>query len=134
MATMTTKRTPIHHRERLDYPMPWESRPVSCERWRKHRERLLAECHVGRRPHEWWTYEKGCRPPEKQTQALYTMGELRADELAKLTQRWREVYEEAVKQLVRFITWFQTRPKDKRRDRHRHPPTMPIPWNQRPLA
>jgi creatinine amidohydrolase len=44
------------------------------------------------------------------------------------------VYEEAVKQLVRFISWFQTRPKDVRRDRHRHPPTMPLPWNQRPLS
>ena len=27
-------------------------------------------------------------------------------------------------------TWFKDRPKDLRRDRHRTPPTMPIPWGQ----
>ena len=42
-------------------------------------------------------------------------------------------FEEAVKQLVRFVTWFKDRPKDRRRDRHAKPPTMPIPWNQRPV-
>ena len=36
-------------------------------------------------------------------------------------------------QLVRFVTWFKERPKDQRRDRHRKPPTMPIPWGQRPV-
>src|SRR5579884_208102 len=46
----------------------------------------------------------------------------------------REAYEEAVRQLVRFVGWFKDRPKDARRDRHRTPPTMPIPWRQRPLA
>ena len=29
-----------------------------------------------------------------------------------------------------FVTWFKDRPKDVRRDRHRKPPTMPIPWGQ----
>ena len=48
-------------------------------------------------------------------------------------EKGREAYEEAVKQLVRFVTWFKDRPKDRRRDRHRQPPTMPIPWGQRPL-
>ena len=43
-------------------------------------------------------------------------------------------YEEAVKQLARFITWFRDRPKDRRRDRHRQPPTMPMPWGQKPLS
>ena len=47
-------------------------------------------------------------------------------------EKGREVYEEAVKQLVRFVTWWQTRPKDVRRDFHRKPPTMPMPWGQRP--
>ncbi len=46
----------------------------------------------------------------------------------------RRAYEEAVKQLVRFVTWFKDRPKDERRDFHRTPPTMPIPWRQRPLS
>jgi len=49
-------------------------------------------------------------------------------------EKGRAAYEEAVKQLARFITWFKDRPKDVRRDRHRIPPTMPIPWGQRPLG
>jgi creatinine amidohydrolase len=48
-------------------------------------------------------------------------------------EKGQEVYEEAVKQLARFITWFHKRPKDKRRDLHRKKPTMPIPWGQREL-
>lgn len=38
-----------------------------------------------------------------------------------------EAYEEAVKQLVRFVNYFQNRPVDARRDLHRTPPTMPMP-------
>jgi creatinine amidohydrolase len=45
----------------------------------------------------------------------------------------KQVYEEAVKQLAGFVAWFKDRPPDQRRDRHRKPPTMPIPWGQRPL-
>jgi creatinine amidohydrolase len=46
----------------------------------------------------------------------------------------RQAYEEAVKQLARFIGWFRERPVDARRDRHRQPPTMPMPWGQWPIA
>jgi creatinine amidohydrolase len=49
-------------------------------------------------------------------------------------EKGREAYEEAVRQLVRFVSWFHGRPKDARRDRHRRPPTMPIPWGQRPIV
>ena len=49
-------------------------------------------------------------------------------------EKGRVAYEEAVKQLVRFITWFKDRPQDNRRDRHRTAPTMPIPWGQQPLG
>jgi len=45
----------------------------------------------------------------------------------------KEAYEEAVKQLAAFVTYFKDRPPDQRRDRHRRKPTMPIPWGQRPL-
>jgi creatinine amidohydrolase len=48
-------------------------------------------------------------------------------------EKGRQAYEEAVKQLVRFVTWFKDRPRDQRRDLHRKPPTMPIPWGQRPI-
>ena len=44
----------------------------------------------------------------------------------------KAAYEEAVRQLVTFITWFKDRPKDRRRDRHRRKPTMPLPWGQTP--
>ncbi len=49
-------------------------------------------------------------------------------------EKGRAAYEEAVKQLVRFVTWFQGRPKDPRRDHHRRPPSMPMPWGQRPVG
>ncbi len=48
-------------------------------------------------------------------------------------EKGRRAYEEAVKQLVRFITWFKDRPKDERRERHRRRPTLPIAWDQQPL-
>ncbi len=48
-------------------------------------------------------------------------------------EKGRQVYEEAVKQLVAFVTWFKQRPKDQRRDRHRRVPTMPTPWGQQPM-
>jgi hypothetical protein len=71
---MTTKRTPVRPRERLDFPVPWEAGPISRERWQKHRARLMAGCAVGRRPVEWWEYEQGREQPEDQTQVLYAMG------------------------------------------------------------
>ncbi|MFO0846093.1 MAG: creatininase family protein [Gemmataceae bacterium] len=49
-------------------------------------------------------------------------------------EKGRQVYEEAVKQLVRYVSWWHGRPKDVRKDRHRKPPTMPIPWGQRPVG
>lgn len=45
-------------------------------------------------------------------------------------EKGEQVYHEAVKQLVRFITWFKDRPKDKRKQLHRRKPTMPMPWGQ----
>lgn len=48
-------------------------------------------------------------------------------------EKGRRAYEEAVKQLATFITWFKDRPKDERQDRHRQSPTMPMPWGQRPI-
>ena len=48
-------------------------------------------------------------------------------------EKGKQAYDEAVSQLVRFVRYFKDRPKDQRRDRHRHPPTIPIPWDQTPL-
>lgn len=41
------------------------------------------------------------------------------------------VYREAVKQLCSFVNYFHPRPKDVRKELHRKPPTIPIPWKQR---
>ncbi|MGV3722838.1 MAG: creatininase family protein [Actinomycetota bacterium] len=49
-------------------------------------------------------------------------------------EKGQQAYEEAVKQLVRFVEWFQARPVDQRGSRHRTPPTMPLPWGQRSLT
>ncbi|MEX2186788.1 MAG: creatininase family protein [Pirellulales bacterium] len=67
------------------------------------------------------------------TSSYSETGVLGAAELAS-AEKGHAAYEEAVKQLVRFVAWFKDRPKDQRRDHHRNPPTMPIPWGQRPIA
>jgi len=48
-------------------------------------------------------------------------------------EKGQQAYEEAVKQLVRFVSWFKDRPKDVRKDLHRRKPSMPPPWGQRPV-
>lgn len=40
-------------------------------------------------------------------------------------------YHEAVKQLCAYINYWHGRPKDVRKELHRKPPTIPIPWGQR---
>ena len=79
-----------------DYPKPWESRPVSHERWQKHRERMMAYAGAGRRPPEWWRYESGQqRPVDRgdETILLYEMGEFSPAEIKRLLPDWRERYE-----------------------------------------
>ncbi len=48
-------------------------------------------------------------------------------------EKGQRVYEEAVRQLCALIEWFHPRPKDVRHRRQANPPTMPIPWDQRPV-
>jgi creatinine amidohydrolase len=67
------------------------------------------------------------------TSSYTPTGVLGEAELAT-AEKGRQAYEEAVKQLVRFVSWWKDRPRDERRDRHRQPPTMPIPWGQRPVS
>src|SRR5207253_10466341 len=66
------------------------------------------------------------------TSSYTETGVLGEAELAT-AEKGKAAYEEAVKQLARFVTWFADRPKDRRRDHHAKPPSMPIPWGQRPL-
>jgi creatinine amidohydrolase len=67
------------------------------------------------------------------TSSYSETGVLGEAELAT-AEKGKQAYEEAVRQLVRFIGWFKDRPPDPRRDRHRTPPTMPMPWGQRPIC
>jgi creatinine amidohydrolase len=67
------------------------------------------------------------------TSSYSETGVLGEAELAS-AEKGEMVYGEAVKQLARLITWFHGRPKDPRRDRHRQPPTMPMPWGQTPIS
>lgn len=57
-------------------------------------------------------------------------GVLGAAELAT-KEKGERAYNEAVKQLCRFVNYFHPRPKDVRTEHHRNPPTIPIPWGQR---
>jgi hypothetical protein len=82
--------------QRDDYPRPWEERPVSIERWHRHRALMMERSHPGRRPPEWWLYEMGLeRPDGNQVERLYQMGELSEAELARLMPGWRAYYEHA---------------------------------------
>ena len=63
------------------------------------------------------------------TSSYSETGVLGEAELAS-AEKGKRACDEAVKQLVKFITWFKDRPKDERRDYHRQPPTIPTPWGQ----
>ena len=73
---MPTKRWVKQGKKRLDVPGPGEQRPVSIERWQRHRKTLLSWEHEGHRPVEWWIYEKNMAPPDNEEAALFAMGEL----------------------------------------------------------
>ncbi len=66
------------------------------------------------------------------TSSYSETGVLGEAELAS-AEKGKRAYEEAVKQLVRFVNFFKDRAKDQRRERHRKKPTTPIPWDQEPL-
>jgi creatinine amidohydrolase len=66
------------------------------------------------------------------TSSYSETGVLGEAELATVA-KGKQAYDEAVKQLTRFVTWFKDRAPDPRRDLHRKTPTMPIPWGQRPV-
>ena len=63
------------------------------------------------------------------TSSYSDTGVLGAADLAT-AEKGKVAYDEAVKQLVRFVTWWKDRPKDVRKDLHRRKPTMPTPWGQ----
>ena len=68
------------------------------------------------------------------TSAYCETGVMGQAELAT-AEKGRVACEEAVRQLARLVAWFQARPRDVRRDHHRVPPSMPMPWgNQSPPA
>jgi len=77
-------------------------------------------------------FEQGPATIVSWTSSYSDSGVLGEAELATV-EKGERVYNEAVKQLSILCGWFKDRPRDKRKDRHRTPPTMPIPWRQRPL-
>jgi creatinine amidohydrolase len=66
------------------------------------------------------------------TSSYSDSGVLGEPELASV-EKGKAACDEAVKQLVELVKWFHPRPRDQRKDRHRNPPSMPIPWKQRPI-
>lgn len=66
------------------------------------------------------------------TSSYSETGVLGEPELAT-REKGEAAYEEAVRQLVELVNYFHPRSKDVRQDRHREAPTIPIPWNQRPI-
>jgi creatinine amidohydrolase len=81
-------------------------------------------------PHNWVDlFAAGPATIISWTSSYSETGVLGDAELAT-AEKGRQAYEEAVKQLTGFIHYFKDRPVDVRRDRHRKPPTMPMPWGQ----
>jgi hypothetical protein len=78
---------------RDDFPAPWEDRPISLERWRRHRETMMRNQYPGSRPEEWWLYERQMQQPSHQAAALYAMSELAGAELDQVMAEWRQRYE-----------------------------------------
>ena len=79
-----------------DFPAPWEDRPISRERWRRHRETMMRNQYPGSRPEEWWLYERQMPEPPHQAATLYAMGELHGAELDQVMRDWRQAYEHAL--------------------------------------
>jgi hypothetical protein len=79
-----------------DYPTPWDDRPISLERWRRHRETMMRDQYPGSRPEEWWLYERQMPEPPYQAATLYAMGELAGAELEQVMRDWRQAYEHAL--------------------------------------
>lgn len=89
--------------------------------------------HADESPFHWVDlFSAGPATINSWTSSYSETGVLGEAELAT-AEKGRQVYEEAVKQLVRFVHYFHPRPKDQRVDRHRRPPTMPIAWGQQPV-
>ncbi len=78
----------------LPLPAPWEQRPISRERWGRHRNILMRQQPAGHRPREWWHYDRHMQPPElnREAETLDAMGELTAAELVALLTEWRDLY------------------------------------------
>jgi len=83
---------------RDDRLRPWDDRPISYERWVKHKDQIMAWTRAGSRPEEWWAYEKQMPQPRDlgdERITLFKMAELTETELAELMPEWREDYEKA---------------------------------------
>jgi creatinine amidohydrolase len=74
-------------------------------------------------------FGSGPAPYTTWTSSYSATGVLGAAHLAT-AEKGKIALDEAAKQLARLVTDFSARPKHPRRDGHRAPPTMPLPWEQ----
>ena len=78
----------------VNFPKPWDDGPCTREQWEKYKHKLMpgAATGYGKRPEEWWLYEKSMEPPERdyEPRKLYEMGELAGVELERCLTRWRD--------------------------------------------
>ena len=89
--------TAARRRKSGDYPAPWEDRPISIERWQRHRETMMQNQNAGSRPEEWWLYERQMPHPHyNEAATLLAMGELAGEEKAEVMRHWREHYERSL--------------------------------------
>ena len=78
-----------------DLPAPWEERPISIDRWLRHRETMMVWAYPGHRPREWWAYEKALPVPSRESVWLFEHDELSETELTELMPHWREKFDQA---------------------------------------
>lgn len=74
-------------------------------------------------------FSAGPAPLTSWTSTYSQTGVLGAADIAT-AEKGKAVVEEAARQLARLVNEFGARPKAPRRDLHRVPPTMPMPWGQ----
>ena len=71
----------------------------------RHRGLMLGQLPAGKRPEEWWTYERQMpRPGSDEAAKLFEMGELRGAELDEVMRDWRAHYERGVELNFSYYT------------------------------
>lgn len=94
----------------------------------------LASYLAERSPFDWVDLFSAAPAPLVTWTSTYTESGVCGEPTLATAEKGREAYEEAVQQLISLVRFFRARPLAVRRDHHRRPPDMPIPWKQQPLV